>query len=268
MDDFDFLRATVLALLQGLTEFLPVSSSAHLILPSALFGWEDQGLAFDVAVHLGTLCAVLLYFRRDVSAIAVGMFAQLRGGAASDDSRLGWALLLATIPVVLAGALLKDVVDQHLRAMWILTATTLLFGLLLWVADSRHVGRLGLRGMSMRVALVIGLAQVLALIPGTSRSGITMTAALFCGMERDAASRFSFLLSIPVIAGASVLLLLDLLQASTVNWAELSYALVLAMVTALACIHWFLALISRVGFLPFVIYRLLLGLVLLFWFVL
>src|SRR5690606_28987681 len=137
--------------------------------------------------------------------IAVGMLTQLRGGAASDDSRLGWHLLAATVPVVVAGVLLKEFIDQHLRAVWVLTAATLVFGVLLWMADSRRSGRLGLRDMSLRVALVIGLAQVLALIPGTSRSGITMTAALFCGMERETASRFSFLLSIPVIAGASLL---------------------------------------------------------------
>lgn len=268
MGDFDLVRATVLALLQGFTEFLPISSSAHLILPAAVFGWEDQGLAFDVAVHLGTLLAVLLYFRREVQAIAVGMLSQLRGGAASDESRLGWQLVLATLPVVVAGLLLKDVVDQYLREIWILTATTLVFGLLLWIADRRSGGQLALRGMPWRTALLIGLAQVLSLVPGTSRSGITMTAALLCGMDRESASRFSFLLSIPVIAGASLLLLLDLLQAAAVNWGELLYGMLLSLLTALACIHWFLGLIARVGFLPFVLYRLLLGSVLLFWFVL
>jgi undecaprenyl-diphosphatase len=264
MTDFDVVRATVLALLQGFTEFLPVSSSAHLILPAALLGWEDQGLAFDVAVHLGTLLAVLLYFRRDVFGIARGMLVRISGGQATDESRLGFMLLVATVPVVIAGVVLKDFVDSSLREVWVLTATTLVFGVVLGLADRRRGNFISLQGMTLRIALVIGLAQVLALVPGTSRSGITMTAALFCGMDRDAVSRFSFLLSIPVIAGAALLLLLDLLQESSVNWIELVYALVLAMLTALACIHWFLRLISRIGFMPFVLYRLVLGLLLLF----
>ncbi len=268
MTEFDLNRATLLALLQGFTEFLPVSSSAHLILPAALLGWEDQGLAFDVAVHLGTLLAVILYFRRDVLAISRGMLVQLGGGRASDESRLGWQLLVATVPVIVAGALLKDFVDTSLREVWVLTATTLVFGLLLWAADRKGGGGIVLQRMSLRAAVIIGLAQVVALIPGTSRSGITMTAALFCGMDREAASRFSFLLSIPVIAGAALFLLLDLMQEPQVNWSELLYAAVLAMFTAFACIHWFLGIINRIGFLPFVIYRLLLGCVLLFWIVL
>lgn len=268
MVEFDLIRATVLALLQGFTEFLPVSSSAHLILPAALLGWQDQGLAFDVAVHLGTLLAVLLYFRRDVLGITQGMLTRVRGGEDSPENRLGWQLVVATVPVVLVGFLVKDLVDGMLRNVAVLTGSTLLFGLLLGVADRRR-GNTGTLGqLTLRSVLIIGLAQVLALIPGTSRSGITMTAALFCGLDRESASRFSFLLAIPVIAGASLLLLVDLLQASGVDWLELTYALILAFITALACIHWFLKLITRIGFMPFVIYRLLLGGVLLFWFVL
>jgi undecaprenyl-diphosphatase len=268
MAEFDLVRATFLALLQGFTEFLPVSSSAHLILPAALLGWADQGLAFDVAVHLGTLFAVILYFRRDLFAIARGMLLQLTQGQESDDSRLGWFLLVATVPVLIAGFLLKDIAETLLREVWILTATTLVFGLLLWVADRKPHQPGTLQSLTWRSVLLIGFAQVLALIPGTSRSGITTTAALFCGLDRASASRFSFLLSIPVIAGAALLLMIDLLQQAQVDWGGLLYALVVAMVTAFACIHWFLNIINRVGFLPFVIYRLLLGLVLLFAFVL
>lgn len=268
MAEFDLVHATVLALLQGLTEFLPVSSSAHLILPAALLGWEDQGLAFDVAVHLGTLFAVVLYFRRELFAIARGMLLQVTQGTASDDSRLGWYLVVATLPVIIAGLLLKDVVETQLREVWVLTASTLVFGLLLWVADRKPSPGRVMQTLGWRSVLLIGFVQVLALIPGTSRSGITMTAALFCGLDRAAASRFSFLLSIPVIAGAALLLIVDLMQQAHVNWAGLLYALVVAMLTAFGCIHWFLNIIMRVGFLPFVIYRMLLGLVLLFWVVL
>ncbi|MGA0807210.1 MAG: undecaprenyl-diphosphate phosphatase, partial [Pseudohongiellaceae bacterium] len=155
-------------------------------------------------------------------------------------------------------------VETLLREVWVLTATTLVFALLLWLADLKPASGASMQALSWRTVLIIGLAQVMALVPGTSRSGITTTAALFCGLDRTAASRFSFLLSIPVIAGAALLLILDLLQQSTVDWGGLLYALVVALLTALACIHWFLGIIARIGFLPFVIYRLLLGLVLLF----
>jgi undecaprenyl-diphosphatase len=260
---FDLLRATFLAILQGLTEFLPISSSAHLILPAALLGWEDQGLAFDMAVHLGTLLAVLLYFRQDLQAIAMAMLAQLRGKALTEPGRLGWLLVLATIPVLIAGVMLKDLAETSLRSVAVITITTLLFALLLWVADRSGTRQYSLQQLNWKTALLIGCAQVLSLVPGTSRSGITMTAALFCHFDREAASRFSFLLSIPVTTGASLLLFLDLLEAPSVNWAELFYALVVAAVTAYACIHYFLKLIASLGFLPFVLYRLALGGVLL-----
>jgi undecaprenyl-diphosphatase len=264
MTDFDFIRATVLALIQGLTEFLPVSSSAHLILPSVLLGWEDQGLAFDVAVHLGTLLAVVVFFRRDLYAISAGCMHHLATGQASDNSKLGWYLLLATLPVVIAGFILKDVVDNYMRDARIFGVTTIIFGLLLWVADRKKGATRSLQQLDLRTALIIGFSQMLALIPGVSRSGITTTAALMCNLDRDAATRFSFLLAIPVIAGAALLLLMDLLQAESVNWYELGYALVLSMLTAFACIHYFLRFISRIGFLPFVIYRMILGCFLLF----
>jgi undecaprenyl-diphosphatase len=260
---FDLLRATFLAILQGLTEFLPISSSAHLILPAALLGWQDQGLAFDMAVHLGTLLAVLLYFRQDLQTIAMAMLAQLRGKALTEPGRLGWLLVLATIPVLIVGVMLKDLAETSLRSVAVITTTTLLFALLLWVADRSGTRRYSLPQLSWKTALLIGCAQVLSLIPGTSRSGITMTAALFCHFDRESASRFSFLLSIPVTTGASLLLFLDLLEAPSVNWAELFYALVVAAVTAYACIHYFLKLIASLGFLPFVLYRLALGGVLL-----
>jgi undecaprenyl-diphosphatase len=168
------------------------------------------------------------------------------------------------VPVVIAGFLLKDVVESLLRDVRVLTAATLFFGLLLWVADRNPKQAGSMQTLTWRSVLIIGLVQVLALVPGTSRSGITTTAALFCGLDRAAASRFSFLLSIPVIAGAALLLIVDLLQQTQVDWVGLLYALLVAMVTAFACIHWFLGIITRIGFLPFVIYRLGLGLVLLF----
>ena len=258
--DFDIFRVSFLAFIQGLTEFLPISSSAHLILPSAILGWDDQGLAFDVAVHLGTLTAVILYFRKDIISIIVGWSKHITGGVPSSESRLGWMLIVATLPVVIAGVLLKDVVDQQFRTVTVIACSTIVFGVALFFADVRSKCSIQLNALSWKSCLLIGFAQVIALIPGTSRSGITMTAALLCNLDRDSASRFSFLLSIPVIAGAALLLGLDLLEAPTVNWGELIYAMLLAAVVAYLCIHYFLKTITAMGFLPFVIYRIVLGL--------
>ena len=262
--DFDIWRATVLAVIQGLTEFLPVSSSAHLILPSELLGWKDQGLSFDMALHFGSLMAVLLYFRNDIRAVATAMLAQLLRGNTSPDSRLGWYIVLATVPVTVAGLLLQEYVETALRSVYVIIVTTLFYGVLLGIADKTTGQSIGLHGITWRTSLVIGLAQMLAIVPGTSRSGVTMTAALFCGLRRDVAARFSFLLSIPTIGGAALLKFVDLLQSQTVNWYELAYAMVVAALTAYLCIHYFLKLIARISFMPFVIYRLLLGCMLLY----
>ena len=263
----EFLKVTILSIIQGLTEFLPISSSAHLILPSQILGWGDQGLAFDVAVHLGTLIAVIWYFRVDISDIVQAWFSQVFKQQQSPHANLGWYLILATIPVIVSGFIFKDFIDENFRNARVIAITTILFGVLLLLSDKMSSLNKNLNQMTLSSALIIGLAQVLALIPGTSRSGITMTAALFCGLDRQAASRFSFLLSIPVIAGASLLLGIDLLNEASVDWGILLYAIVLSAVVAYLCIHYFLVFINRLGFLPFVIYRLLLGIVLFIFFV-
>jgi len=264
--NFDIVRATVLALIQGLTEFLPISSSAHLILPSVLLGWPDQGLSFDLAVHLGTLCAVVLYFRRDLWQLASGSLQALGAKELNRDAQQVALLALATLPVVIVGGLFKSYIEDVLRDGHVIATTTILFGLLLWLADRRaHRNELTMADLGWRIALIIGLAQAIALIPGVSRSGITMTAALFCGLNRVDASRFSFLLSIPVTAAAASLLVLDLFEESAVDWAELAYGAVVSGLFAYCCIHYFLSIIGRMGFTPFVIYRLLLGIGLWVW---
>jgi undecaprenyl-diphosphatase len=263
---FDIVRATVLALIQGLTEFLPVSSSAHLILPSVLFGWPDQGLSFDTAVHLGTLCAVLLYFRQHLWQLATGSLQAIGSRRMTDEAQEVLLLAVATLPIVVLGLLLKDDVEDTFRGVKVIATTTIVFGILLWLADRRAPGnRLGILSLSWKVALLIGFAQVLALMPGVSRSGVTMTAALFCGLTRVDAARFSFLLSIPTIAGAGGLTVVELLGVPGVNWAELGYGIVVSALFAYGCIHFFLRLIGSMGFLPFVIYRLLLGAALWLW---
>ncbi|MBL1379517.1 undecaprenyl-diphosphate phosphatase [Zobellella iuensis] len=258
------VQAVLLALIQGFTEFLPISSSAHLILPSVLLGWRDQGMAFDVAVHLGSLLAVIYYFRKEVRALAAAWLKSIRGGGHNAESRLAWCIILATIPACVVGLLFGDWIGDHLRSGWVIALATIVFGLLLWWAD--HMARLqkneyqaGWRG-----ALMLGCAQALALIPGTSRSGITLTAGLMLGLTRQAAARFSFLMSIPIIFLAGSHQASDLIGSQAMmSWSAVGVGVLASFASALACIHVFLALLNRIGVLPFVLYRLGLGAVLL-----
>lgn len=254
----DWIQIIVLALVQGITEFLPVSSSAHLILVPELLAWPDQGLAFDVAVHVGALMAVMFYFRAELGRISVACLRRL-GGEACDDSRLAVNVLIATLPIIPAG-LLANHYEDWLRDPILIAWTTVGFGLLLaWAARGPNVGKNEYQ-MLMWMALAVGLAQCLALLPGTSRSGITITAALLLGFTPVAAARFSFLLSIPVISMAGGLKGLEWLQMGAPDSGYyLLFAVVLAALSAGACIHVFLKLLDRVGMWPFVLYRLLLG---------
>lgn len=253
----EWAQAILLAVVQGLTEFLPISSSAHLILPAQLFGWADQGVAFDTAVHVGSLLAVLLYFRDDLQALASGCMAAMRQGVMNAEARLVMHLAIASIPVALAGLLFIGLISEHLRSIPVIAATTIGFGILLALADRKSAGS---RELDWRSALWIGMAQVLALVPGTSRSGITMTAALFCGMGREQAARFSFLLSIPVILAAALLATVSSAESGQgVSWPATLTAMAISAVTAYATIALFLAWVERLGFLPFAIYRCLLG---------
>jgi undecaprenyl-diphosphatase len=253
----EWLQIITLALIQGITEFLPVSSSAHLILPAQLFGWRDQGLDFDVAVHMGTLLAVVVYFRHDLAnyAVSAGNLV-VRGRFDSHTEELG-KIALATVPIVVVGFLVKGWVETELRSIAVIAATTIGFGLLLAYADTRHGAR---AAVTWRDALVIGGMQVLSVVPGTSRSGITITAALLIGLSRTGAARFSFLLSIPTIAGAGLLSTVDLsLDDTDPDWGLLAVAAALAGTAAYLCIGAFISLIERTGLMPYVIYRLALG---------
>jgi undecaprenyl-diphosphatase len=259
----EWRQIVVLAVVQGLTEFLPISSSAHLILIPILTSWQDQGLAFDVALHFGSLLAVLLYFRRELIAMARSWCRSLVSRQIDDDAHLAWAVLLGTIPVGLAGLLFKDVIDTALRSPLYIAAGLIGFGVLLGWADWSHRGTRSEHQLSWKDVLLIGLAQAVALFPGTSRSGITMTAALLLGLSRDAAARFSFLLSIPVILIACGLKSVELVNAGiNTDWTAMLTGVVLSGITAYLCIHYFLAFIRRMGMQPFVIYRVALGLVL------
>ena len=262
----------ILAIIQGLTEFLPISSSAHLILPSAVFGWQDQGQALDVALHVGTLLAVVLYFRKEVGSMAVAWFGTVGIGpeknSNSFDGKLAWWILLASIPLGIVGLLGKDFIEENLRSAAVIAITTLVFGVLLGFADIKAKENVSVEKLGFKGAMIIGLAQALALIPGTSRSGITMTLGLMLGLNKENAARFSFLLSIPAIVMTGGYLTYKLISsAEPVDWSTLGLGSVLAFLSAYACIHYFLILVSKVGMMPFVIYRLILGAGLL-WFVL
>lgn len=256
----DLVQIILLALLQGLTEFLPISSSAHLILMPRLASWADQGLAFDVAVHVGTLGAVVLYFRRELIPMGRDWFASFATRKPTRDAKLAWAIILGTIPAGIAGIFLNDQIELHLRSPFVIATTTIVFGFVLWLADRQHTRNRNEYDLTFVDILIIGLAQALALIPGTSRSGITITAALFLGLDRQSAARYSFLLSIPVIAAAGLLQTSKLMQHFvTVDWGAITLAVVVAGVSAYLVIHYFLKMIAKLSMLPFVLYRLILG---------
>lgn len=263
----EYLHILALALLQGITEFLPISSSAHLILLPKIMGWEDQGLSFDIAFHVGSLLAVVCYFRRELSLMAKDWFYSLLGKPQTLHSRLAWAIGLTTIPVGLSGLFAKHLVEIALRSQLVIATTTILFGLVLGYAAWRATCKRDEHKIGWRDIVWIGCAQALALIPGTSRSGITMTAGLFVGLTKEAAARFSFYLAIPVIALAGGLEAATIVRNDiTIHWQPLLFGTAISAISAFCCIHLFLKLLARIGLLPFVLYRLALGLFILTYF--
>ena len=256
----DAFQVFVLGIIQGITEFLPISSSAHLILVPAFTGWADQGVAFDLAVHVGTLLAVGVYFRRDVTRLVLdgGRSVALRRHVG--DSRLAWAVVLGTVTAGLAGLALLDLIDSTLRSVTVIFATTLVFGLLLGIAD-RRAGTRRLDSLTWKDVLLVGLAQAVSLVPGTSRSGATITAGLLLGLSRQAAARFSFLLVIPITALAASAKLLEVaVSGIAVDWGGFFIGGLISFATALTAIHFFLKWLDRFGMWPYVIYRLALAL--------
>ena len=269
------LQITVLAIIQGLTEFLPVSSSAHLILPAQLLGWPDQGIGFDVAVHIGTLLAVVLYYLADLVQIATYTCESIFTRKMTPVARIGWCIILATIPAGVCGILFEHYISTNFRSVELIACTTIGFGLLLGVASYfnhhlvwRNINNIqgqradSLRSMTITQALLIGCSQALSLIPGTSRSGITLTSGLFLGLRPEAAARFSFLLSIPIILASGLLECLKIYkhpELSGASWSDMLIGGGLSFVIALVVIHLFMKYISKSGMSVFVIYRVLLG---------
>jgi undecaprenyl-diphosphatase len=256
----DILHTLFLAIVQGLTEFLPVSSSGHLVLVPRILGWPDQGLAFDVAVHLGTLIAVVAYFRHELFSMTRGWFASVLGGVATPDSGLAWAVIWGTVPVAIAGFFAADTIEQYLRSPMLVASTTAGFGILLWLADARGSRERDEYSLSWADVMIVGMIQVLALVPGTSRSGITMTAGLLLGLSRAGSARFSFLLSVPVIVAAAVFETIKLAKDPLpADWMSLSAGVLVSAFVAYLTIGWFLSFLGRFGMMPFAIYRVLLA---------
>ena len=267
----DFSAYFFIALIQGITEFLPVSSSGHLVLIPHITAFADQGQVMDVAAHIGTLAAVMLYLRRDITAMLASLFT--RAVDKMRYRRLTGLLIIASLPVIIAGLLLELAGAEFLRLVWIVASANLVFALWLWVADRRDIqtdlSRSDTRQpewekLSYRHALYIGLAQICALIPGASRSGVTMTMARQLGYDRLSAARFSLLLSVPVIAGAGVLKGISLYRTSEgVDMISLGLVAGLSFIFALLAIRWMMGWLVQADFRIFVFYRLGLGIVLL-----
>jgi len=262
------LQVIVLAIVQGLTEFLPISSSGHLVLVPAFFGWTDQGLAFDVAVHFGSLIAVLLFFRKDIHGLLRGGVQVLGANVKTIESRMALGIGLGTIPAAIAGLLFADWIATNLRSPMVIVYTLSGYAILMVLADRYGQKSREITSVRIKDAVLIGLAQALALVPGTSRSGITISAAMALGFERQDAARFSFLLAVPVILLATLYSLYGLLTLNiAVAWGQLAIGVLVSAIVAYLSIEFFMRFVSRIGLLPFAIYRLILAAVILYVFI-
>jgi undecaprenyl-diphosphatase len=260
-----WLQIIVLAVVQGLSEFLPISSSGHLILVPAFFSWSDQGLPFDVAVHFGSLAAVLVFFRNDIAGLLHGASDVLAGRSDTLQARMAWCIGIGTIPAAVAGLLFAGWIAANLRSPLVVVATLAGYGVLMALADRLAPRDRDISQIAIRDAVVIGMAQALALVPGTSRSGITITAGRLLGIRRQDAARFSFLLSAPVILIATIYEVVMLVTGDVpVAWENLAVAALISGIVAYLSIEFFMRFVSTLGLLPFAIYRLLLAGVILY----
>ena len=256
----DYFLSFLLGLIQGLTEFLPISSSAHLLFPTLIFGTNDLGLSFDIAVHAGTLIAVIFFFRNEIKCMLKSITTS--DTSLSDYRKLTYMLIIATILIVLAGLGFSDFIEDRIFNVSSIAIANLIFAIILLVVFLNRKENLSIFEISFKAALLIGLFQCFALIPGASRSGMAITGALLIGLNLKDASKFTFLLSIPTIAGALIFLLVDFNQISFDNLNVL-IGFFVSMIIAFFTIKYFLAFVERIGMVPFVIYRVILGLMLL-----
>jgi len=249
------LQAAILGLVQGLGEFLPISSSAHLVLVPWLFGWTDPGLAFDVALHTGTLLAVAIYFWKDWWHLIIKGFADVR----SEEGRLFWYLVAASVPGAIGGFLLEKKAETVFRSPLLIAMMLIWMGVLLYWADRRSAKNIELKNITFETSILIGISQTLAIIPGVSRSGITMTTGLLMGVTREGAVRFSFLLSAPIIFGAAVVKLPHVISNSPMINLNFTIGILVSCIAGIVSIGFLLKYIQTKDFLPFVWYRFVLG---------
>ena len=255
----DLLQIICLGLIQGITEFLPISSSAHLVLVSIIFNWQDQGLFMDVVAHAGSLMAVIVYFRQEIQSMLWAL-THPNHAQAKQSLHLFKSIVIATLPIVLVGLIWAGSIEQHFRSSQIIAFATIGFALALLLADKTAKCQINEYQLNFKQVILIGCAQVLALIPGASRAGVTMTAALLTGCDRVAAARFSFLLSIPTILAAITYKLMQVsLHSIEIDWMATAVLFVISGAVAYLCIKVFVQLVNLIGMLPFVIYRLGLG---------
>jgi undecaprenyl-diphosphatase len=260
-----WLQIVVLAIVQGLTEFLPISSSGHLVLVPSALGWEDQGLPFDVAVHFGSLIAVCVYFRHDVAALARGGIQLLGLKNETSESRMAFVLGIGTVPAAIAGLALASWIEASLRDPAVIVMTLSGYAVIMVLADRYGRRERTVADVKVSDAIWIGCAQALALVPGTSRSGVTISAARALGFHRQDAARFSFLLSVPVILLASAYKAFEMLTGPvSIPWRELGFAALISAIVAYLSIGFFMRVVSRIGLLPFAAYRLVLAAVILY----
>ena len=253
-----WFEALVLGIVQGLTEFLPISSSAHQSIVGQFFGGEDVGAAFTAITQLGTETAVILYFRRDIARIITRWLGSLTGRVprGDADARMGWLVILGSVPIVVLGLLFENAIDSALRNLWITAAMLAGFGLIIGVADRLARNARPLSALTWRHGIIFGLAQSLALVPGVSRSGATISAGLVLGYTREAAARYSFLLAIPAVVGSGLFKLADISgDPVPPAWGPIALATVVSFFVGYAVIAWLLRYISTHTFLPFVLYR-------------
>jgi len=257
----DFFRAVVLGVLQGLTEFLPISSSAHLAIFPKFFGWDDPGAAYTAVIQIGTEIAVLLYFWRDIWTIGSGWVRGVfsREAREAPEWRTGWFVIIGSIPIVLLGLILQDAIDREFRNLWVIGTTLIVLGIVLGIAE--RIGRKSspIENLTMKHAILLGLAQAGALVPGVSRSGATISMGLLLGYERAAATRYAFLLAIPAVVGAGIFKLKDIGGDNAYGTGPTIVGTVVSFVVGLAVIHWLLKYVSTHSYTPFVVYRMGLG---------
>ena len=252
----DLIQIVILSIVQGVTEFLPISSSAHLILTSMVFGWQDQGILFDIYVHGGSLLAIIYAFKKEVSILIQRAFSPYK-------QNLLLCLIIATLPVALAGFLGEDFIKKNFRSLEFLILTTFLFAIFLFIADKYGKKTNSIESIGLKDSFIIGMFQILALIPGVSRSAITMIGALILSYSREDAARFSFLLSIPTLSAVLLGGSIDASQSEeTIDWSILIFGGLISFVTSLLCINLFLSFIQKIGFTPFVLYRIILSIIL------